>query len=83
MGSLNCIEITSKDGLHKFRCHITAIALGDFILNEKTNEMEMVGHPSDIVDIDPERALALAKRLGYTQDDGGVWCDPLIKMIEG
>lgn len=76
----NPIEITSKSGL-RFRLHpLLGMSVSDFRYNAEKNQMEAVPHPSDIADVDPDRAVALAKELGYTQDGDGVWCDPMLSF---
>ena len=72
--------IKSKNGL-TFKLHpLLGSGLGDWKVDPETNTMKMVPFPSDIADIDPMGAVKLAQELGYTQDEEGAWCDPVLSM---
>ena len=80
---VDTIEISSKSGL-RFRMHkLSSLSTSDFRINPETNQLESTPFPCDIADLDPLKAVELAKSLDYTEDSDGVWVDPIIPMLEG
>ena len=72
--------ITSKSGL-VFKMHpILGEALADLTMDPETGKLTPVPFPVDLADIDPTRAVEMAKEQGYRQDVSGAWCDPLLDI---
>lgn len=71
-------EIRSRTGL-VFRLHpLLGGAFGCLIHDEDTDVMRFAAFPSDIADFDPEGAVAVAQKAGWTQGPDGAWWDPIL-----